>query len=126
MREQPGAWPAALDRERGHWHLHHALTAPAGQRRPNVPDDFETAGDVVENFADILANLAHRATARGASAVRGMDDLTARQMLRQGAPTGRLLAHDRAVVLVRHRGSDRPDSHWPGGSLGLQLVEHQL
>src|SRR5450432_3290080 len=103
MREQPGAWPATLDRQRGHRHLHHTLAAPAGQRRPNVPNDFETAGDVVENLADILADLTHLATAGGAAAIRCVDKLAARQMLRQGAPTGRLLAHGRAAVLISHR-----------------------
>jgi hypothetical protein len=104
VREQPGAWPAALDRQRRHRHLHHALADPAGKRRPDVPNDLEAAGDVIQHLADILADLAHRAAACGAGAIRGVDDLAARQVLGQRAPTRRPLSRRRALVLVNRRG----------------------
>ena len=99
VREQPGAWPATLDRQRGHRSLHHALADPARKRGPDVPDDLEAAGDVVQHLADVLTDLAHRAAAGRAGAIWGMDDLSARQMFGQRAPAGRLPAHGRGKIL---------------------------
>ena len=123
MRQQPGARPAALDRQRGHRHLHDGLAAPAGQRRPNMPDDLEPAGDVVEHLADILADLAHRAAAAGAGATGEWT------ISRRGRCSGKgrrrtTFALGRAGGLVSRRRHDRRGRG--GGGLGLQLVDHQL
>lgn len=48
--------------------------------------DDEAARNIVENLTHFLAELAHRLAAMGAGALGRMDDLLARQMLRQGPP----------------------------------------
>jgi hypothetical protein len=78
MGQQPGPRPAALDRQGRHRRLRHALAAPAGKRRPDVPDHFEAAGNVVEDLADVLADLAHLAAAGRTGAGRLVNHLGAR------------------------------------------------
>ena len=48
VRQQTRAGLAALDRQRRHVALRHALAAPAGERRAHMPDHLEVAGDVIE------------------------------------------------------------------------------
>jgi hypothetical protein len=91
VRQKPGARKAALDRQRRHRALRHALTAPAGERRSDVLDHFEVPGNVIENLGDILADLAHLAAAGRAGAARLMHDFAAWQMRRQ-CPASGLLA----------------------------------
>jgi len=81
VREKPRTWLAALDRQRWHRPLHHRLAAPARERRADVADHFEVAGDVVENLGHVLAHLAHLAAASRASAPRLVHHFAARQML---------------------------------------------
>src|ERR1700741_5093569 len=50
-----------------------------------MPDHFEAAGDVLEDLADVLADLAHLPAAGRAGAGRLVPGLGARQMRRQGA-----------------------------------------
>src|SRR6202035_3371883 len=93
--------------------------------RPDVPDDLEAAGDVIQHLADIFADLAHRAAAGGAGAIRGVDDLPARQVLGQWAPTGRLLSRDALAFIICRRGAGF-DRHWSAGGFRLQFIEHQF
>ena len=80
MRRHARSGLAALDRQRWHRALHHALAAPAGERRADVPDHLEMAGDVIENPGDILADLAHLAAAHRAGAAWLMHDVGRRKM----------------------------------------------
>jgi len=75
MGEQPGAGPAALDRQRGHRRLRHRLAGPAGECGTDVAHDLEPAGAVFEDLGYVLADLAQHAAAGPAGAALG------RQML---------------------------------------------
>ena len=124
MRQQAGAGPAAFDRQGGHRHLRHSLAAAARQRRADVADHLEAAGDVVEYLGDVLADLAHRATAGRADLARLVHDLSARQMFGQGSPARRFLPQRRIALRCRRGHGD--DLWRGGGRLGLQLIKHQF
>ena len=59
MRQKPCTGLATFDGQRRHRRLHHALTAPARERRADVLDHFEVAGNVIQYLGDILTHLAH-------------------------------------------------------------------
>ena len=115
------ARPAALDRQRRHRRLRHALAAPAGEGRPDMPDHLEAAGDVLQHLADVLADLAHRPAAGRAGAGRLVDHLGARQMFGQ-RPAATLDGRVPRLLLAVGR-SDRPGRH---RARRLQLLQHQL
>ena len=119
MTEQPGAGPAAVDRQARHRRLRHRLAAPAGERRADVSDHLEPAGDVVQRLGDVLAHLAHRPAAGRTDARRRVHDVAARQMLRQrptAAPARRL----------RSRSSGRRRGRLPVWAFARRVVFLQL
>ena len=84
MREQAGAGPAPLDRQRGHRRLGDRLAGAAAHAWPDVADDLEVGGHILEHLPLVLAQLAEdRAAAAWAGTGRRMHDGLARQMLWQ-------------------------------------------
>jgi hypothetical protein len=90
VRQQARSSLAALDRQRWHRALHHTLAAPARERRADVPNYLEMAGDVIENAGDILADLAHLAAAHRAGAAWLVHDVARRKMSGQRPAFGLL------------------------------------
>ena len=85
---QGGRCRAPARRRHRRWRrLGDGIAGGAGVFRPDVADDLEVPGNVVQHFRDVLAEFAHLAAARGAGAGtvvgRLMHDLLARQMLGQ-------------------------------------------
>ena len=79
MGQQAGAGHAAIDRSARCTGLHDAVARRAGQARPHMADDLELTEQVVEHFADVLANGAQcvQAGATGATCIgRVHHDLT--------------------------------------------------
>jgi hypothetical protein len=90
MRKQPGSGVGSRNRPGRRGRFDHRLTAAAAELRPHMADDLEALGHILEDFGDIFAELAQRASTTGAAArLRAMRLDLARQMFRQGA-TGRL------------------------------------
>ncbi len=83
MREQSSPGPPSLDRHRRQRCLDDALAGAATEPGPDVADDAEAGGHVLELLGHILADLAHRAAAVGAQASGRVHDVLARQMIRE-------------------------------------------
>ena len=76
VRQEPRTRPAALDRQRRHRRLVHALAGAAGEAGTDVPDHLEPRRLVVENFRDVLTDDVQLAAARRtAAAIRFMPAL---------------------------------------------------
>ena len=76
VRQEPRSRPAALDRQRRHRRLVHALAGAAGEAGTDVPDHLEPRRLVVENFRDVLTDDVQLAAARRtAAAIRFMPAL---------------------------------------------------
>ncbi len=66
-----------------HRFLRHGLAFAAGVGGTHMADHLEAAGDVIEDFGDVLAHFAHAPAASRAGAGWLVDDLPARQRLGQ-------------------------------------------
>src|SRR5512147_790471 len=87
VRQQPRTRPAALDRQRRHRGLVHALACAAGEAGADVADHLEPRRLIVENFRDVLTDDVQLAAARRtAAASRFMPALLPRQMTGQWPP----------------------------------------
>src|SRR5271165_5989187 len=87
MREHARGRPPAWCRQRRRRRLGDRIAAATGIFRPDMPDDPELAGDVVEDLSDVFAQSSHAAAASGTSTGtivrRFVHDLLTRQMIRQ-------------------------------------------
>src|SRR5512132_3231741 len=92
VRQEPRTRPAALDRQRRHRSLVHALAGAAGEAGTDVPDHLEPRRLVLENFRDVLTDDVQLAAARRTAATgRFMPALLPRQMTGQWPPAPFLL-----------------------------------
>jgi len=112
--EQPGAGEPARDRARRRFQLHDALACRTGELRTHVLNNPKARRHVVQNFGDVLADLAHRCAAVGAGTCRHVFDARARQMLRQRP------AHRRLRGRLRNGGKRY------GSGRDLQLFEPEF
>ncbi len=113
MRDQARAGAATLDRQVGGWGLEHRLAHPAGVAGPDVADDLQPGGDLLQHLGDVLAEPGELAWRAAAAQRRGlMRHGLARQMLRQRAADG--LRTGAGVSTSRSRARD--------GRLALGLV----
>jgi hypothetical protein len=119
MGDQPRPRAAALDGQRRHRPLHDRFAGPAAQLRPDMLDDLEAGGHILEHLALVLPHPAeHRAAAARADAGRLVGDGFTRQVRRQRF-AHRLLALAR-LRRVRLGGVSRAGA---GVALGLLLLE---
>jgi hypothetical protein len=113
--DEPGAWPAALDRAAWQRGLLELLAAAAGHTRPDNAIYDEPAGDVLELFGDVLANALELA-ATGVAGRTGIKDmLLAGEMIRQWPAGGLLSCLGRGCARWR-----------PGAAENLEIFKHQL
>ena len=115
MGDQPGAWPATLDRAAWQRGLLELLAAAAGHAGPDNAIYDEAAGDVLELFGDVLANALELAAAGVAGLASIEDLLLAGEMIRQW-PAGGLLS----------RLGGRCARWRLGAALDLEIFKHQL
>ena len=78
MGEEPGSGLAALDRHTGQRRLDDPVARAAAELGPDVADDTERGGHIIELLGDIVTDPAHRAAAVRADAGRLMQDLHTR------------------------------------------------
>jgi hypothetical protein len=113
--DEPGTWPATLDRAGWQRRLLELLAAAAGHTGPDNAIYDEAAGDVLKLFGDVLAN-ALELTATGVAGFASIEDLLlAGEMIRQRTAS-RLLA----------RLGGRCARWRLGAAHNLEIFEHQL
>src|ERR1700746_826372 len=87
MRQHAGSGTPTRRRQRRCRCLGNRVAAPTGVFRPDVPDHFEPARDIVEDLGDVFAEPSHFAaagwTGAGAVVLWLVHGLLTRQMLRQ-------------------------------------------
>ena len=84
---KPGSRHAARDRQLGHRRLHHRLALAARAGGPDMANDLEAAGYVLQHLCHALADLAQLGgRPLFCTVCRRVNDLTARQLGRQ--PSG--------------------------------------
>ncbi len=81
--EQARACHTARDRPRRRFALHDPLAAGARQLGPNVPDHPEARGHILQHLRAVLAQAAQGTATSRAAAGGLVDDLLARQVVRQ-------------------------------------------
>ena len=84
MRQQARTGKTAFDRPRGCRRFDDAITACAGELRPDVANDLEAVGDVLQLLGNIFAELAQlRAAIRAAIAFGNVRDHFSLEMCRK-------------------------------------------
>ncbi|MDT4850697.1 hypothetical protein FQZ97_848530 [compost metagenome] len=91
MGEQARTRHTAINGTAGCSRLHDAVAASAGFLRPTMTNHSPMTGHVLELLGDVLAKIAECSTALRAARIIGlMDDIFARQMLRERFASSRL------------------------------------
>ena len=132
LREQPRSGASARDRMRGRRRLRDRLAGAAGELLAHVLDHLPLARHDLQRLGHVLAELAQHAAAAWARRRRGIDDVLARQMLRQRAAR-RLLpleaAHRRLIGIRGSRDLRRRLGFGRGlfqvGKLQLELLDQR-
>ena len=86
MSQKAGSACARGMGKRWHRHLRHRLAFAAGAGGADMADHFEAAGNVFEDFGDVLAHFAHETAANRTGAGRFVNNIAARQRFGQLAP----------------------------------------